>query len=177
VAGVFARTDNAIGVHKAPANEPIYGVVDIDTVDDVECANPLRAFPGRGIRVWGARTLAVATSPADPNAFVGVRRLMLTLDRWLLRALDWLTFEANDFRLWVRVHRELNAHLEALFLRGAFQGRTSNEAFYVKCDAENNPPDAQALGRLQINIGVAPAVPKEFIQIRVVRSAEGITVT
>lgn len=176
VAGIFARTDQQVGVFKAPANEAIEGIVDVADVDDVEAANPLRVFPGRGIRVWGARTLA--TGPAvGASRYVNVRRLVLTLERWLVRALDWVVFEANDFRLWVRINRELNAKLGALFLQGAFAGATPDEAFSVKCDADNNPDDIRASGELQIDIQIAPLVPKEFIQIRVVRSAEGLTVT
>ncbi len=176
VAGIFARTDRKVGVHKAPANEPIEGIVDVDDVGDVETANPLRAFPGRGIRVWGGRTLAPGDA-ADPGVFVSVRRLVLTLERWLVRALNWVVFEANDLRLWVRVNRELNARLNELFVQGAFAGNTPSEAFSVKCDADNNPDDVRANGKLQIDIQIAPIVPKEFIQIRVVRSAERLTVT
>lgn len=176
VAGIFARTDQEVGVFKAPANEPIEGIVDVDDVDDVEAANPLRVFPGRGIRVWGARTFATSAA-VGANQYVNVRRLVLTLERWLVRALDWVVFEANDFRLWVRINRELNAKLGALFLQGAFAGKTPDEAFSVKCDADNNPDDVRASGQLQIDIQIAPLVPKEFIQIRVVRSAEGLTAT
>jgi hypothetical protein len=179
IAGIFARTDRKVGVHKAPANEPIEGIVDVEDVRELkgaETANPLRAFPGRGIRVWGARTLAVGT-PVDPTVFVNVRRLVLTLERWLVRALDWVVFEANDLRLWVRIHRELNAKLNALFLQGAFAGKTPSEAYRIKCDADNNPADVRASGTLQIDLQIAPVVPKEFLQIRVVRTAEGLTVT
>ena len=176
VAGIFARSDLRVGVHKAPANETIEGIVDVEDADDVETANPLRAFPGRGIRVWGARTMAPG-SALDADVFVNVRRLLLTLERWLVRALDWVVFEANDLRLWVRVNRELNAKLNELFAQGAFAGSTPSEAFTVKCDADNNPDDVRASGKLQIDIQIAPIVPKEFIQIRVVRSAERLTVT
>lgn len=177
VAGVFARTDLEVGVHKAPANEPIDGVVDVlADVDDVATANPIRAYPGRGIRVWGARTLAVTTSPGDLDAYVGVRRLIVTLDRWLARVFEAMVFETNEFRTWVRIHRELSRRLTALFEQGAFQGSTPDDAFYIKCDDENNPADARSAGRLQVDIGVAPAIPREFITIRVIRSAEGTTV-
>jgi hypothetical protein len=176
IAGIFARTDRRVGVHKAPANEPIEGIVDVGEADDVETANPLRAFPGRGIRVWGARTLATG-SASDGDVFVNVRRLLLTLERWLVRALDWVVFEANDLGLWVRVNRELNAKLNELFLQGVFAGKTPSEAFSVKCDADNNPDDVRATGKLQIDIQIAPVVPKEFIQIRVIRNAERLTVT
>lgn len=176
VAGIFARTDQRVGVHKAPANEEVLGVVDVaGDAPDVGGANPLRAFPGRGIRVWGARTLA-AVSSADPDGWVNMRRLVLTLERWLVRALEWVVFETNDFRLWVRIHRELEARLTELFQRGAFQGKSPDEAFRIKCDDENNPADARAAGRLQVDIEIAPAAPQQFIKIRLIRSAEGLTV-
>jgi len=177
VAGIFARTDARVGVHKAPANEPIEGIVDVvANVDDVAGANPIRAYPGRGIRVWGARTLAVPSSVSDPHAYVGVRRLVVTLDRWLVRALDWAVFETNDVRTWVRIHRELDRRLTTLFEQGAFQGAAPDEAFYIKCDDENNPPDVRTRGELHVEIGIAAAVPKEFIAIHLVRRAEGTTV-
>jgi len=177
VAGIFARTDEQRGVHKSPANEVIEGIVDvIAEFDDVAGINPIRALPGRGIRVWGARTLAVTDAPGDLDAYVGVRRLMVTLDRWLVRAFEAMVFEANEIRTWVRIERELSRRLTQMFEQGAFQGGSPDEAFYVKCDDENNPVEARAAGRLQVDIGVAPAVPKEFITIRLVRSAEGITV-
>lgn len=177
IAGLFARTDEQRGVHRSPANRPIEGVVDVvEDVEGVVGANPLRALRGRGIRAWGARTLSVPASSLDRSAYIGVRRLILTLDRWLARALDWTIFETNEVRTWVRIRRELNARLTDLFERGTFQGRTPDEAFYVKCDAENNPLELRAAGHLQVDVGVAPAVPNEFINIRLVRSAAGITV-
>ncbi len=174
VAGVIARTDERVGAHKPPANEPVEGIVDVADADDLAGANPLRALPGRGIRVWGARTLAIPKSSLDPNAFINVRRLVLTLERWLIRALDWTVFEANDLRLWLRVERELDTKLGELFLQGAFAGASAGEAFSVKCDAENNPADERAAGRLHVDVQIAPAMAKEFIKIRVVRSAEGL---
>lgn len=177
IAGIFARTDQRVGVHKAPANEEVLGAVDVSGESpDVVGVNPLLAFPGRGIRVWGARTLAQVESSADPNGWVNMRRLVLTLERWLVRALEWVVFETNDFRLWVRIHRELEARLNDLFLRGAFQGKTPEEGFRIKCDEENNPAEARATGLLQVDIQIAPAVPQQFITIRLIRSAEGLTV-
>lgn len=177
VAGIFARTDRRVGVHKAPANEEVLGVVDTaGDASDVDGANPLRAFPGRGIRVWGARTLAEIESSSDPDGWVNMRRLVLTLERWLVRALEWVVFETNDLRLWVRIHRELEARLTDLFLRGAFQGKTPGDAFRIKCDEENNPADVRASGLLQVYVQIAPAVPQQFVTIRLIRSAEGLTV-
>jgi hypothetical protein len=177
IAGVWSRSDDRRGVHKAPANEEVLGVVVVSgDAPDVVGVNPLLVFPGRGIRVWGARTLAEIESSADPDGWVNMRRLVLTLERWLVRALEWAVFETNDFRLWVRIHRELEARLTDLFLRGAFQGKTAEEAFRIKCDEENNPAAARASGRLQVDIQIAPAVPQQFVQIRLIRSAEGLTV-
>lgn len=178
LAGIFARTDRRIGIHKAPANEEVLGVVDIvaSAAGGVDGMNDLRAFPGRGIRVWGARTIADVRTSADPEGWINMRRLMLMLERWLVRALEWIVFETHDFRLWVRIHRELEAKLTDLFLRGAFQGQTPEEAFRIKCDEENNPADAREAGRLQVDVQVAPAAPQQFITIRLIRSAEGLTV-
>jgi hypothetical protein len=181
VAGVYAHTDDAVGPHKAPANQDVQGIVDV-AVDPGAAAlpagvNALRPFPGRGIRVWGARTLvdpAAAQSPTD--VYVGVRRLVLTLRRWLVQVLQWVVMEPNTFGLWVRVRREVGARLNQLYLQGAFQGRTPEEAFYVKCDEENNPDDARAAGQLRVDVGVAPSTPKEFITIRLVRSPDRFTV-
>lgn len=172
VAGIYARSDRRVGVHKPPANEEIIGVVDVASdVAEIATANAILAMPGRGIRVWGARTLAVTTTPADPFAFVNMRRLLLTLERWLVRAFEWVTFETNDFRLWVRIHRELEDKLTQLFQAGAFAGKSPSEAFRIKCDEENNSADARANGVLQVDVDVAPAVPQQFIKIRLVRSA------
>jgi len=178
VAGIYARSDAQRGVFKAPANEEIIGVLDLETQidnsiqDELNPArvNCLRAFPGRGIRVWGART--IGTVPADLNwLYVNVRRLFLTLRRWIDLNMAWTTFETNDARLWVRVQRELAAFLTKLQSDGALQGTTPDQAFYVKCDAENNPPELRDVGQVVIEIGLAPLSPAEFIVVRIVRQA------
>ena len=180
VAGIYARSDARTGVFKAPANEEIFGVLDLESQidnsiqDELNPArvNCLRAFPGRGIRVWGART--VGSVPADPDwLYVNVRRLFLTLRRWIDLNMEWATFEPNDSRLWVRILRELTVFLTKLQRDGALQGGTPAEAFYVKCDAENNPPEMQDLGQVVIEIGLAPLSPAEFIVVRIVRRAGG----
>lgn len=177
VAGVYARSDRRVGVHKAPANEEILGVVDVDgDAPELAAANPLRVIPGRGIRVFGARTLARAVSDSDPDGFVSIRRLVLTLERWLVQALAWAVFEPNDVRLWVRIQRELEDKLTQLFARGAFRGKAPSDGFRIKCDEENNPAELRASGRLQVDVQIAPAVPQEFITIRLVRSGESLTV-
>jgi Bacteriophage tail sheath protein len=171
VAGIIARTDAAVGVFKAPANAEILGVLDIETQIDgaaqgdlnPEGVNCLRAFPGRGIRVWGARTLS-----RDLNwRYVNVRRLFLTVGRWIDRNMIWTPFEPGDQRLWVRIERELGAYLTGLWTAGALQGQTPEEAFYVKCDAENNPAATREVGQVIAEVGLAPLSPAEFVVVRI----------
>jgi len=181
VAGVYSRTDQREGVHKAPANELLEGVLDLKvnlTALQQEALNPagvncLRAFPGRGLRVWGARTL----SPQPAWRYVNVRRLFLAVGRWIERNMATVVFEANDVRLWARIRRELTAYFTALFQRGALQGRSAQEAFYVQCDAQTNPPEVRNAGLVVTEIGLAPVVPGEFIVVRIVYSAGGLTLT
>src|SRR5579872_2287073 len=180
VAGVFSRSDRETGVHKAPANETIDGVLDLRATladDDIgqlytEGVNCLRAFPGRGIRVWGARTLSGDLAWQS----IGARRVFLTMGRWLEAFLTQLCFEPNDTRLWVRITREVTAYLDGLFHGGAFKGRTQAEAFFVKCDSETNPPDVIRAGRVVTIIGVALAAPAEFIVVRIIHGASGVSI-
>jgi hypothetical protein len=181
VAGIYARADAATGVHKAPANERLEGVIDLQLrIDDAAQStlagrriNCLRAFPGRGIRVWGARTCSL-----DPAwTYVNVRRLFLTIARWLTQAMASVAFEPNDLPLWVRISREVGAFLEELYRAGALQGDSAGEAFYVKCDAETNPPAARDAGMVVTEVGVAAASPSEFIVVRLVAGAAGVSVS
>lgn len=180
VAGVYAATDAAVGVHKAPANEALRGVVDLEQrVDAASQAGPLAAvncilpFPGRGLRVWGAHTL----SGAPAQRHIGVRRLLLTLGRWLEQRHGEFNFEPNDPGLWSRILRALHAELGALYRRGAFFGQTPQDAYYVRCDEETNPPELRAAGIVCAEIGVAPVMPRSFIVLRLSYTTQGITVT
>lgn len=172
VAGIFSRTDARIGVFKAPANEEVLGVLDLDVAVDVDAQNELnpagvnclRSFPGRAIRVWGARTL----SRQPEWRYVNVRRLFLTLRRWIDLNMTWAAFEPNGPRLWVRITREIGTYLTNLWQDGALVGRTPSEAFYVKCDAETNPPDSREAGRVVTEIGLAPSAPAEFVVVRII---------
>lgn len=172
VAGIFARTDAKVGVFKAPANEEVFSVLDLDREIDnsiqdqlnPEGVNCLRAFPGRGIRVWGARTLS-----RDPNwRYINVRRLFLTLRRWIDMNMTWAAFEPNTGLLWARIQRELTTYLSRLFRDGALKGATPAEAFYIKCDAETNPPERREVGQVITEIGLAPLSPAEFIVVRII---------
>ena len=177
VAGVYSRSDRGTGVHKAPANEALEGVVDLDrrlTSRDQDWLNPkgincLRSFPGRGIRVWGARTLS-----GQPDwMYVNVRRLFLTAARWI----DWnlleMSFEPNDARLWSRIERKLGEYFTEQYRLGALKGTRVEDAFYVKCDGETNPAETRALGQVVTEIGLAPATPFEFVVVRLIRGARG----
>jgi uncharacterized protein len=179
IAGVYARVDARIGVHKAPANEILEGVVDLERQlkdDDQSLLNEvgvncLRAFPGRGIRVWGARTLS-----ARPEwRYVSVRRLFTTLVRWIDRTCRDLVFEAYTPALWEAIRGRLNSYCYTLFQNGALKGQTPEEAFYVKCDAETNPLEEREAGRVISEVGLAPVIPAEFIVVRITHSAATTT--
>lgn len=181
VAGVYARSDRLAGPHKAPANEVLEGVLDLEQkLTDAQQAafnpqgiNCLRVFPGRGIRIWGARTLS--REPAW--TYVNTRRLFLTAGRWLERNLAGATFEPHDANLWGRIERDLNVYFNGLFRQGALKGNTVREAFYVKCDGETNPPEVRERGEVVTEIGLAPAIPSEFIVVYIIHGASGITIT
>jgi phage tail sheath protein FI len=181
IAGVYATTDQQVGVHKAPANTALEGVVDLQVnLSNAQQGplnqggvNCLRAFPGRGIRVWGARTLS-----HDPAwRYVNVRRLFLTASRWIERNLAQTVLEPNDQRVWARIEGALRAYFTGLARMGALQGGAAGTAFYVKCDAETNPSAVRDLGQVVTEIGLAPALPGEFIVVRIVHAAGGITIT
>lgn len=171
MAGIYARTDNTRGVHKAPANELVRNCIGLDvavTKGEHDLLNPIgvnviRSFPGRGIRVWGARTL----SSDAAWRYVPVRRLFNMIEESIERGTQWVVFEPNDMFLWSRVERDVRAFLRTVYRTGALFGATADEAFYVKCDAETNPPEARDLGQLAVEIGIAPVKPAEFVIFRV----------
>jgi hypothetical protein len=181
IAGVYARTDRERGVHKAPANEVLKGVLDLErhlTDSDQRYLNPkhvncLRAFAGRGIRVWGVRTL----SGEAAWTYINVRRLFLTAVRWIDWNLGDIVFEPNTPQLWARVERELTTYFRAQFRAGAFRGDTPEEAFYVKCNAETNPPELRERGQVVTEIGLAPNIPFEFVVVRLIHGEKGVTIT
>jgi hypothetical protein len=170
-AGVWARSDDTRGVHKAPANEVLRGVINLErriTKGEHDQLNPvgvncIRAFPGRGIRIWGARTLA---SDAEWK-YLNIRRLFNYIEQSILRGTDWVVFEPNDAHLWDAVKRTVTMFLRRLWRDGALFGATASEAFFVKCDSENNPPETRDVGQLVIDVGVAPVKPAEFVIFRV----------
>lgn len=170
IAGIWSRNDDTRGVHKAPANEVVRGAIDVATNvtrGEHDQLNPIgvnviRSFPGRGIRVWGARTLS-----SDPAwRYVNVRRLFNYMEASILNGTQWVVFEPNDMDLWQRIKRTINAFLLGLWRDGALFGATADQAFYVKCDEETNPPDVIDRGQVIVEIGVAPVKPAEFVVFR-----------
>ncbi len=171
MAGIWARNDNTRGVHKAPANEVVQGALSTvyqTTKGEQDTLNPIgvnciRAFPGRGIRVWGARTLS-----SNPSwRYINVRRLFNYVEKSIENGTQWVVFEPNDRMLWGRVRRDVSNFLTMVWRDGALFGSTPGEAFYVKCDDELNPPASRDLGRLIIEIGLAPVKPAEFVIFRI----------
>jgi phage tail sheath protein FI len=171
IAGLWARNDNTRGVHKAPANEVLLGAVGLvyqTTKGEQDTLNPIgvnciRAFPGRGIRVWGARTLS-----SNPSwRYINVRRLFNYVEKSIENGTQWVVFEPNNRKLWARVNRDVSAFLRMVWRDGALFGSSPAEAFYVKVDDELNPPESRDLGRLIIEIGMCPVKPAEFVIFRI----------
>ena len=177
MAGIWARNDNERGVHKAPANEVIRGVLEAatpvtkgeqDTLNPIG-VNCIRSFAGRGVRVWGARTLS-----SDPAwRYINVRRLFNYIEKSIEIGTQWVVFEPNTPDLWARVRRDVGAFLNRSWREGMLFGLTAAEAFFVKCDAELNPPEVRDVGQLIIDVGLAPVKPAEFVVFRLSQIAGG----
>jgi phage tail sheath protein FI len=170
IAGIYARSDSQRGVHKAPANEDISGVIDVAvnvTKGEQDLLNPagincIRKFPGRGVRIWGARTLS-----SDPSwRYINVRRLFNYVEESVERSMQWAVFEPNDVYLWGKVKRDVTAFLRTVWRSGALFGVDPNQAFYVKCDEELNPAEIRDQGIMICEIGMAPVKPAEFVVFR-----------
>jgi uncharacterized protein len=171
VLGLYSRTDAQRGVHKAPANEVLRGVVDLaqdlnarqqDDLQDLGI-NAIRKFPGRGIRVWGARTL----SSGVEWKYVNVRRLFIFLERSIYQGTQWVVFEPNNQNLWARVTDAIRLFLRSQWRSGALLGATEDQAFFVRCDQTTMSRDDILNGRLICEIGVAALRPAEFVIFRI----------
>jgi phage tail sheath protein FI len=181
VAGIYARSDTERGVHKAPANEVVRGVADLEfqvTKGEQGILNPLgvnviRAFPGRGIRVWGARTLSSDTL----WKYINVRRLFIYVEESIEEGTQWVVFEPNDEKLWGRVRATITEFLTRVWRDGALMGTKVEEAFFVKCDRTTMTQDDIDNGRLICIIGIAPVKPAEFVIFRIAQFPGGSAVT
>lgn len=180
-AGVIARTDRSVGAHKAPANAVLEWAqgFSLEVSEEWQALlnplgiNCLRALPGRGLRIYGARTLS-----SDPAyRYLNVRRLLLLIRRALYISLQWAVFEPHDFYLRQALLLAISSFLAALRRKGALAGATPDQAFFVRCDEENNPPADVALGRLVVDIGVAPVHPAEFVVLRIGRTEDELEIT
>ena len=181
IAGVYANTDLTVGVHKAPANAVLQWAQDLTTDVTAEMQgflNPIavdciRSFSGRGLRVYGARTLSDLAS----WRFINVRRLFFMIEHALLISMQWAVFEPNNVHLWHLLRTVISSFLEVQWRKGAFAGNTTEESFYVKCDETNNSQATTASGQLFVEIGIAPTAPAEFVVFRIGRVSDTLEVT
>jgi hypothetical protein len=173
VMGIYARTDNDRGVHKAPANEVVRGVTGLQRIlnkGEQDILNPfpvninvIRDFPDRGIRVWGGRVIT-----SDPDwKYVNVRRLLIFIEASIDRGLQWVVFEPNGEQLWARVNRTVSNFLTSVWRDGALEGTKPEEAYFVKVDRTTMTQTDIDNGRLIVVIGVAPVKPAEFVIFRI----------
>ena len=177
VAGVWASTDSQRGVWKAPAGTSASlpgGTLPELLLDDDGNGelnplglNCLRNFPVIGPVVWGARTLLGADVQESQWKYIPVRRTALYIEESLRRGTQWVVFEPNAEPLWASIRLNVGAFMAGLYRQGAFAGSTPDQAYLVKCDAENNPPDQVALGIVNIVVGFAPLYPAEFVLISI----------
>lgn len=174
--GIYALTDNTRGVFKAPANETVAGAIDLEfdinqrtqEVLNPRGANAIRRFPGRGIRVWGARTMS-----SDPLwKYVNVRRLFIFLEASIYNSTQWVVFEPNDPRLWARVNQTVTLFLRSQWREGALFGTKEEEAFSVAVGRDTMTEDDILNGRLIVEIGVAPVRPAEFVIFRIFQKTQ-----
>jgi len=172
LAGCYARSDVEHGVHQAPANQEIHGATDVSlrvTEDhlgllNAEAVNTFRIQ--RGVRAWGARTAS-----SDPEwRYIPVRRLFIMLRRSLEAGFAWISFEPNNHATWDNVQRKTSEFLSSLYSKGMLAGGNQDQAYFVKCDAETNPPEQVDSGMLICEVGVAPVIPAEFIIISLVQT-------
>lgn len=178
VAGIYAASDAATGVHKIPANMPMEFVSDLSVVlweEDIGILNSngidcLRSIPAMGITIWGGRTL----SSASDHKYINVRRTMSAVIRSLDSFMQWVVFEPNTRSLWKVITRQVGYFLTTLWRNGYLQGQTPEEAFFVKCDDENNPEKQRNDGMLVVDIGLAPVKPTEYILFRMAQEMQEV---
>ena len=181
VAGLYAATDASRGVWKAPAgidasltgeSGPAVLLTDLQNGTlNVQAINCIRHFPVYGDVIWGSRTLRGNDQVGSEWKYVPIRRLALFLESSLYNGTQWVVFEPNDERLWSQIRLNVGAFMQGLFLQGAFQGTTPQQAYFVKCDSENNPQSSIDQGIVNILVGFAPLYPAEFVVIQIQQMA------
>ena len=170
ILGVYARTDINRGVHKAPANETVFcsGLSVNYTKGEQDLLNPeginlIRALPGQGIRVWGARTASTNAS----FKYVNIRRLFIYVEESIKASTNWVVFEPNDATLWQRVNLTVSGFLDTMWRNGMLAGSSPSEGYFVEIGTSTMSRDDIMNGRLICNIGIAPSRPAEFVVFRV----------
>ena len=181
IIGVFARSDGERGVHKAPANEVVRGAVGLEydvTDGEQEVLNPagvncIRAFRGRGIRVWGARTMS-----SDPSLIhIHKRRFLMFVEESIAESTQWTVHEPSDETLWGKIVRSISGFLRRQWLEGALFGATEEEAYYVKCDEETNPLEVRQAHQVITEVGVNIVDTAEFVIFRIGQWVGGRRIT
>ena len=177
IAGLYASTDSARGVWKTPAGIAVKlgGISDLALrMSDVDngrlnpvAVNCLRSLPTVGDVVWGGRTMDGDDLSGSQWKYVSVRRLALYIEESLFRGTQWVVFEPNDEPLWAQVRLDVGAFMHSLFRQGAFQGTSAKDAYFVKCDKDNNPQASIDQGVLNVTIGFAPLKPAEFVVVTI----------
>jgi phage tail sheath protein FI len=181
VAGLYAATDTARGVWKAPAgiDASLSGEsgLAINMTNgqngslNIAAVNCLRNFPVYGDVIWGARTLRGNNQVGSEWKYVPIRRLALFIESSLFDGTQWVVFEPNDETLWGQIRLNVGVFMQGLFLQGAFQGTTAQQAYFVKCDADNNPQSSIDQGIVTVLVGFAPLYPAEFVVIQIQQMA------
>ena len=177
IAGLYARTDASRGVWKAPAGTEasLVGAQGVEKVlTDLQNGtlnqkgvNCIRVFPATGVVSWGARTLRGDDGLSDEYKYIPIRRLALYIEESLYRGTQWVVFEPNDEPLWAQIRLNIGSFMQSLFRQGAFQGKSPQEAYFVKCDKETTTQDDINRGIVNIIVGFAPLKPAEFVVIMI----------
>jgi len=177
IAGIYARTDATRGVWKAPAGTEASvtgaSAVTVPLTDNQngvlnpQAINCIRNFPVFGIVAWGARTLNGNDQQTSEWKYIPVRRMALFLEESLYRGTQWVVFEPNDEPLWSQIRLNIGAFMQDMFRQGAFQGKTPQEAYFVKCDSETTTQSDRDHGIVNILVGFAPLKPAEFVIIKI----------
>ncbi len=183
VAGIYARGDTEIGVHKPPANMPMEDVKDVTVaIDDVlhgvyneRQINVLRVYPGRGIRIGGAVTLSSDTL----LRYINVRRLLLWIEESIDESTQIAVFEPNNQELWRDIERIARGFMDAIWRAGMLDGATAEQAYLVRCDETTNPPEDTDRGLIQCEIKLLPPHPAEYVLVRIgkVDGGTGLEIT
>lgn len=181
VAGIYAATDASRGVWKAPAGIDAglvgaaglqYVLTDLENGTlNIQAINCLRQFHVYGDVVWGSRTLQGNDQAGSEWKYIPIRRMALYLESSLYDGTQWVVFEPNDETLWTQIRLNAGAFMQDQFLKGAFAGTTPQQAYFVKCDAENNPQSSIDQGIVNILVGFAPLYPAEFVIIQIQQMA------